>query len=446
MKCLIIAAGQGSRLKAIGDSKPLAVLLGLPLIERVILSAQDAGLTQFVVVTGWNGSLVQDQLECIGKSRDLTITCLENGDWAKGNGTSVLKAKAAIDEPFVLLMCDHLFDPSILSDLLQCEAKEDGVWLAVDSHTQNNGWVDEEDVTKVHVAEGRIQNIGKNIENYNAYDTGIFLCSPGIFYALEKSIEKGDASLSGGVLELAGQGKARSLDIGGRFWTDIDDEKAFKKVERRMLSSLSKTSDGQVARYLNRPVSTRISKLFLKTNLTPNAITVISFTLSMLGALFFFLGGYVTLLIGGILAQLSSIIDGCDGEVARLKHAATEFGAWFDAVLDRYADAFLCFGLSYRIFSLDQNSVVLWIGFFALLGSFLNSYTADKMDAYMRRVWPDRKKYIRLGRDFRMFVFFVAALCNQPLWGLVVIAVLMNLENIRRIIVLYRALGMKPIA
>ncbi|MBW2005204.1 MAG: CDP-alcohol phosphatidyltransferase family protein, partial [Deltaproteobacteria bacterium] len=55
----------------------------------------------------------------------------------------------------------------------------------------------------------------------------------------------------------------------------------------------------------------------------------------------FFLGGYSNLVIGTLLAHLSSVIDGCDGEIARLKFQVTEFGGWFDAVLDRYADAFL---------------------------------------------------------------------------------------------------------
>ena len=69
----------------------------------------------------------------------------------------------------------------------------------------------------------------------------------------------------------------------------------------------------------------------------------------MLGAFLFFLGGYITLVIGAILAQVASVIDGCDGEIARLKFQVTEFGGWFDAVLDRYADAFLLFGLIYYV-------------------------------------------------------------------------------------------------
>ena len=84
----------------------------------------------------------------------------------------------------------------------------------------------------------------------------------------------------------------------------------------------------------------------------------------MLGAFLFFLGGYITLVIGAILAQVASVIDGCDGEIARLKIQVTEFGGWFDAVLDRYADAFLLFGLTYYVCFTNCDFFLLSSSFF----------------------------------------------------------------------------------
>jgi choline kinase len=63
MKCLILAAGKGSRLAARGVSKPLVSFLGLTLIERAILAAQSCGLTEFYVVTGYNGHEVRALLD-----------------------------------------------------------------------------------------------------------------------------------------------------------------------------------------------------------------------------------------------------------------------------------------------------------------------------------------------------------------------------------------------
>ena len=68
----------------------------------------------------------------------------------------------------------------------------------------------------------------------------------------------------------------------------------------------------------------------------------------------------------------------------------------------------------------------------------MNSYTADKYDGLMKRKLGPGKYYLRLGRDVRMFIIFIGALINQPLFALVFIALLMNAENIRRIVVLYR--------
>ena len=154
---------------------------------------------------------------------------------------------------------------------------------------------------------------------------------------------------------------------------------------------LKKATDGPVSRYLNRPISVRITKCLLKTNITPNHVSFLSFVLSLIGGIFFFLGGYINLVVGGILAQVSSIIDGCDGEIARLKFQVSDFGEWFDAVLDRYADAMLLFGLTLHIYSANRSIFPLLIGFTAIIGTFVNSYTADKYDGLMKKKMYERK-------------------------------------------------------
>jgi len=438
MKCLIIAAGEGSRLSNRGDSKPLIPLLEVPLIERVILTAKKVGLADFYIVTGYNGEKLRNYLDQFSQDKDLKISHLINSQWEKQNGISVLKAKGQIKENFILLMADHIFDENILARLIETENDDSEVRLAVDYNIDNK-MIDVDDVTKVLVdGNDRIVNIGKDIKEYNAYDTGIFHCSPAIFEALEESVASGDTSLSGGMKILAKNKKARAFDIKENYWIDVDDEKAFKKAEKNLLINLKKISDGPISRYLNRPISTKISKLLLKKRITPNQISLFSFSLSMIGAFFFFLGGYVNLLIGGMLAQVSSVIDGCDGEIARLKFQTSEFGGWVDAVLDRYADAFLLFGLTCYAYLPSKNFLYLLVGFLAIIGAFMNSYTADKYDGLMKKKVAPGKHYFRMGRDVRMFIIFLGALINQPLLVLFVIAILMNVENIRRIIIFYK--------
>ena len=86
IKCLIIAAGNGSRLLQKGESKPLIPILGIPLIERVIRSAMEAGTDEFYVVVGWQGDRVRDFLEQLAERLSIRITPLVNEDWKKDNG------------------------------------------------------------------------------------------------------------------------------------------------------------------------------------------------------------------------------------------------------------------------------------------------------------------------------------------------------------------------
>jgi len=161
-----------------------------------------------------------------------------------------------------------------------------------------------------------------------------------------------------------------------------------------------------------------------------------SFLCSLLAAGLFALGGYVALLIGGVLAQFASIIDGCDGEVARMKYQSSDFGGWFDAVLDRYADAFLLFGLTWHLLAVEVNGWILFVGFMAIIGSFMLSYTADKYDNLMReRIRAGGKTGLRMGRDVRVFLIFLGAVANMVLPVLVLIAVVMNVETLRRIMI-----------
>jgi CDP-L-myo-inositol myo-inositolphosphotransferase len=138
------------------------------------------------------------------------------------------------------------------------------------------------------------------------------------------------------------------------------------------------------------------------------------------------------------LAQLASSIDGCDGEVARLKRCQSEFGGWFDAVLDRYADAVLLFGLMWHEFAATGTALSVVLGFAAIVGSFLNSYTADKYDGLMAQRLQGAS-YFRLGRDVRVFIIFLGALFNLPLLTLGFVALVMNVEVVRRIVVCARA-------
>lgn len=233
MQGLIVAAGQGTRLRDIAPSKPLARVRGKPLIEHVIRSARDAGVDEFIVVTGYEGESVEAFLRRLSFSVGIPIRTVRTPDWRLANGHSVVAASPLLNDRFVLMMSDHLFDAGLLADLLEARPTRDGVILAVDRRL-DNPLVDLEDVTRVSTsATGAITAIGKLIRPYDAFDTGVFLASRALIEAIEDDIaEGGTGGISGGMTRLAARGLATTFDIGERFWLDVDDPVAFQHAMR----------------------------------------------------------------------------------------------------------------------------------------------------------------------------------------------------------------------
>jgi choline kinase len=238
---LIIAAGRGVRF---GEAthlvpKPLIEVAGIPLLYRTIMGACETGIRDFSVVTGYEAAAVEDYLHR-SIPRGLSVQCLRNEEWQRPNGLSVARAKGQLPDRFVLLMADHLFEPQILRNIVLLPLARGHCRLAVDFHPERVP--DLEDATKVAVLNGQVTDIGKDIEKYNAVDTGIFFCTTGIFDGLENAISKGKESLSDGIRELAQLGRMEAMDIGDLFWQDIDDEIG-RRVGEKRLSELLQIKD-----------------------------------------------------------------------------------------------------------------------------------------------------------------------------------------------------------
>jgi choline kinase len=232
-QCLIIAAGEGSRLRALAESKPLALVGGTPLIERVVRAAAEGGATHFLVVTGYRAEPLEDFLAGLADRLGLTIEAVRNSDWKRPTGLSVLAADDRLEDDFLLMMSDHLFEPAIVAALL---AREPGdLTLAVDRDS-DSPLIDLDDATKVAFgAEGRIARIGKTIEGWDAIDTGVFRAGSALAAAIRASVKAGgQGSLSEGVQTLADQGRALTLDVTGRWWMDVDDPRAHALAEEEL--------------------------------------------------------------------------------------------------------------------------------------------------------------------------------------------------------------------
>lgn len=108
-----------------------------------------------------------------------------------------------------------------------------------------------------------------------------------------------------------------------------------RQARRELLVSMRKPTDGFVSRHLNRYVSLFLTRFFLILRLSPNAISFGNLGLGIFGALLVALGGYANTLVAGIIFQFTSIVDGCDGEVAKLAFRDSDKGAWIDTICDQ---------------------------------------------------------------------------------------------------------------
>jgi CDP-L-myo-inositol myo-inositolphosphotransferase len=404
--------------------KPLVPLLGQTLIERILRSCATAGVQQFLVVVGHAEETMRAQLGVLKERLGVSVTCVRAEDWVLGNGASMRSVAGHVgNRRFFLVMADHLFDPEILNKLLLDPPGSGEVCVAIDYDRQRV--FDLDDATKVSCADGRLVAIAKNLDEWDGIDTGVFLCTPELFPALGRAQDAGQHSLSHGIAELVSRGLARAVDVTGCRWLDVDTPAALEEAERRLLASMHKDAqDGFVSRWINRPLSARLSKYLVRTQITPNQITVVSFLMFLMGSALLFFGTYAAGALGGVLLQAGSVVDGCDGEVARLKGIATPRGAWLDTMLDRYADLAVTFAIV-AAYARHVPGAFPWvIGMIAATGFILVSYVTKEFKLRHQSDYPhdflDRVKH----RDLRVLVIAAGAMVGFAFEALLLVGVL----------------------
>lgn len=235
-RAIVLAAGNGDRFKtASGQSKLVRPVLGIPLIIRTLNSAAHAGIRDAEIVLGYQADDVR-ALVLRDKPAELSVHFHVNERWHEENGLSVLAARGAVDgERFALLMGDHLFDNGMLRRLLSTPGADAESTLGIDRRHAPPAV--SEEATRVRLdAEGRIVQIGKMLDPYDALDTGLFVCTATLFEALDESCSTGDTTLSGGVRRLASRGLVRGIDIGDGVWWDIDTVEDLRTAEDLLLS------------------------------------------------------------------------------------------------------------------------------------------------------------------------------------------------------------------
>ena len=165
-------------------------------------------------------------------------------------------------------------------------------------------------------------------------------------------------------------------------------------------------------------------------------MTWAAFGVALLSFASFILGQNI---IGGILVQLSSIVDGIDGSLARMKGMASPFGGFLDSVLDRYADILILLGLTLWSLSHETYPGIWLAGFLAIAGTICVSYTRARINSEHRHLFDKGFKSLA-SRDIRLFLIMLGGITGQAYFCLIIIAALTNLVVFYRLIYIYRYL------
>jgi len=432
MKALILAAGDGGKFGDLTKDIPKALiqLLGLSLIERVILTAKQVDIKEFVIVVGYLDDKIKADLRD-GERLGIKIDYVDNKEWQKGNGVSLLKAKELLNENFILLMSDHIFDLRILKELVKLQTKS-CVVLAVD-----RGGLSQDD-TKVLEKKGKIVGIGRGIEESNCIDNGIFLCSPKIFSYIGEAVKEGKTELVDGIAKAAKNGDAQIFDITQidtyipsmrkeikPFCIDIETKEDLIKAKRLLIENACKGRNDLLATYLNKPIENFIVSILVNTQITPNQVTILT-NMVAYASTFLFLKGH--LLFASLLTFIVSFMDGVDGKLSRVKIASLNIGK-MEHAFDFLFEHSWYIALAIYLSKAHGVSAILLCTFILLFDGFSHYCEQAFGKAIKDRPLVDYGRIERLFRKFdgrkNSYIIFIliGILVNAPFCSLVVIFV-----------------------
>lgn len=307
-----IVLGVALALPVVG-AEPLDVLAGVSLALRTVLTLQKEGCTRIVLV------VPEDRPEIgIAVVRDPRLRV----EIELVPSTRVSELLQAVTEPFVLGRHDVVLDPGIYKALRVADRGGAEVLVA--------------------------RRDGEAV---------------GVFAGTPKLLEAHAARSLPELLDLVlKDGGAATLDAGARWSTRVDTEEGRKRAFFELFEACRKPVDGLVARHINRHISIFISKRIVHTPLTPNMMSAFTFLLGLAGAYSVSLGGYYPVVLGAFLFQWNSILDGVDGELARVRFQHSRLGQWIDTASDDLSNIAFYIGLTVGARGLPYGEYLVPIG------------------------------------------------------------------------------------
>jgi phosphatidylglycerophosphate synthase len=303
-------------------------ILGLTLLERSLLEAAKAGVASTTVLAGpGEGGLAA----ILGASRALRRSGIRFEVIPAGENADSLALPQ--DGHVLVLERDAVFAAALLAD------------PAVASLRQGESAV---------FADRR-----------GGVFAGVAVCASAFARALAADREHDRTTFS--EADWARYGQASVLDPGDRLALVVATGAAAREARRRLLASVRKPTDGFVSRTCNRPISLAMSRFFILVGATPNMISGLGLALGLAGAWLVAGGAYGGALLGAFLFQVASIVDGSDGEVAKLTYSSSPHGSWIDTACDQAASLAFFAALPIGAWRATGDRVYLTLGVTTLL-------------------------------------------------------------------------------
>jgi CDP-L-myo-inositol myo-inositolphosphotransferase len=414
---VVLAAGRSERLRAVtgGGSKALVQLGGVKLVERAVRGLLDVGIEKVLVAVGYHAGPVAAVVNGLKPGR---VHAVLAGEWELGNGASLAAVEEFLldQDLFVLVTADHVFGDTALHKFVRAGQPA----VLVDPDPSSDAW---DEGCRVRIRGQVAVALGKHIDE-PAIDCGAFLLSTDVFEAQREAAAEEDHTLAGAVSRLAAAKGLRAVPIENRtWWQDIDTPADLRMARSQLRRSLTKYADGPVSRYLNRPISTRVSMALAPLHMSPDLISLAAAGLALVGAGLLATGQGI---LGGIVVHAASVLDGVDGETARLHMRAGPRGAMLDGMLDRVGDAAVMAGLG--VWALGGGSTfspegVVWLTAAATAGSLLSMASKDRATALGLAQAPERQLgYLLGGRDGRLLIVAVGSILGLPAGALIAVA------------------------
>jgi phosphatidylglycerophosphate synthase len=374
-------------------------VFGLECVERTALAFRGAGVREFV--------LAGDPEACAHAAARL-----RQGACARA-GVRVLDAsllQGVPDEPAWVALADTYYDRGLVTRFVEETAGRLESLVAIDRRRRARDDAPERAQVLLH-AGGGLRAAGRDLVGADGVLVGIAFANAGLRRALLNAAPEA-RSFDRALARLAQREPVEVFDV-YELWQPVVDAADASRARRKLLMGAVGMGDGLVARHLNRPISRRITERLVSRGISPWQISVASFLGTLAAGLAFAMGHALT---GGLLAQLSAVLDCVDGELARIRHQDSAFAGVYDALLDRIGDAALIGGMTLYAWLAGAGHSAVALGFAAVAGSSLSMLVKEKYGTQFRRPYRmerERSRWLLLGRDGRLFLALVAGLTGH---------------------------------